>query len=41
MSKKFTDSQKEVFKRLVLDTILQRLDIDESLDYQHQTKGKI
>jgi hypothetical protein len=33
MSKKFTDSQKEVFKRLVLDTILQRLDIDESLDY--------
>jgi hypothetical protein len=33
MSKKFTDLQKEVFKRLVLDTILQRLDIDESLDY--------
>jgi hypothetical protein len=33
MSKKFTESQREVFKRLVLDCILQRLTTDESLDY--------
>jgi hypothetical protein len=33
MSKKFNDSQKEVFKRLVLDCILQRLTTEESLDY--------
>jgi hypothetical protein len=33
MSKKFNNDQKDLFKRLVLDTILQRLTIDESLDY--------
>jgi hypothetical protein len=33
MPKKFNDSQKEVFKRLVLDCILQRLTTEESLDY--------
>jgi hypothetical protein len=33
MSKKFNNDQKDLFKRLVLDTILQRLTTDESLDY--------
>jgi hypothetical protein len=33
MSKKFNNDQKEVFKRLVLDCILQRLTTEESLDY--------
>jgi hypothetical protein len=33
MSKKFTDSQRDAFKRLVLDTILQRLTTEESLEY--------
>jgi hypothetical protein len=33
LAKKFTDLQKEVFKRLVLDCILQRLTAEESLKY--------
>ncbi len=33
MAKKFNNDQKEVFKRLVLDCILQRLTTEESLDY--------
>ena len=31
--KKFTNLQKEVFKRLVLDCILQRLTTEEALEY--------
>jgi hypothetical protein len=31
--RKFTDAQREEFKRLVLDCILQRLSTAESLDY--------
>jgi hypothetical protein len=41
MSKKFNNDQKEVFKRLVLDCILQRLTTEESLDYINtKLKGK-
>jgi hypothetical protein len=41
MSKKFSNDQKEVFKRLVLDCILQRLTTEESLDYINtKLKGK-